>query len=148
MDVTSITTAAASLKLAKDLLNATLGIRDFNAVAEKIAQVNDQLLKAQDSLFLHTARMADLQEQLLSARAELAELKGKSEERNKYALVTIGKGNLVYALKQPQQGDSDSPASVEPMHYLCQRCFDSGSKVVLQPLGAGWHCATCRRSFG
>lgn len=145
MPVTSLITAATSLKLAKEGLEALIGIRDFNAVAVKIAAVNEQLLKAQDGLFMHTARMAELQQELLTARAELTELKQKASDREKYELFPIREGAFVYRLRQVHEGDQVAPGSSEPMHYLCQGCLSvRGHMIVLQLRGDHLWCDECK----
>ncbi|AJQ88075.1 hypothetical protein [Xanthomonas oryzae] len=133
MDFSSVGTALTSLQLAKEALNSILGIRDFNALAPKIAAINDQLLKAQDGLSMYAAKVADLQEKLLAATAELAQLKEKADERERYTLVELSSGIFVYRLKDgDDRHNVPVEGNAEPFHYLCQKCFHEGTKSILQ----------------
>lgn len=137
MDIVSLTTAMNSLKLAKDAVNAALSVRDFNAVATTLSGVNDQLLKAQDGLFIYSARLSELQEELSRAKDELRELKRVQAEHDKYTLFQISDGVFVYKSKAVPETIEGGSGSVEPGHYVCQRCFDQRPpiKVVLQQSG-------------
>jgi hypothetical protein len=151
VDISAISAAYSSLKIAKELLNATVGVRDFNITSSRVAAINDQLLKTQDGLFEASERMAKLQQDLFDANAELAELKKKADDHERYALVTIGqRGVMVYRLKDRKQGEQVVvEGDVEPPHYLCQACLDvRGHRVVLQPYGTGFLiCNGCKASF-
>ena len=83
MDFALISTAVGSLKAAKDLGQAALGIRDFNQFASTISQINDQLLKAQESLFTHNAQLMQLQQDHFEARDELRKLRDAATERGR-----------------------------------------------------------------
>ncbi|MGX9958556.1 hypothetical protein ACW0US_07220 [Xanthomonas euvesicatoria] len=152
MDFSSVGTAFTSLQIAKEGLNSILGIRDFNAIAPQIATINDQLLKAQDGLFMYAAKVADLQEKLLAATAELSELKKKAEERERYALVELSSGIFVYRLKDgDDRHNVPVEGNAEPVHYLCQKCFHEGTKSILQQnAGLGRitiDCFTCGAKY-
>lgn len=148
MEIASLTTVMASLKLAKDGVSAAMGVRDFNAVATALAGVNDQLLKAQESLFIYGARLAEVQDKLRDAEQELAELKRMRSERDKYTLVDMAKGLFVYRLNPKPSAGESLTGPIEPVHYLCQSCFDNRRhKVVLQPYGRGLVCNECKITF-
>jgi len=149
MDIPSISTAATSLHLAKQALDAMLGVKEFNSVAPQLADINRQLLDAQQGLFLHSAKMAELQEELLRAKAELGELRKKADERERYSLFQISGGGLVYRFKQVEGRADGIESDGQPPHYLCQPCLDVRNiKVVLQERAVDWHCAECKANFG
>nr|WP_308006548.1 hypothetical protein [Xanthomonas albilineans] len=149
MDFASVSTAFTSLQLAKEALNSILVVRDFNAMAPKIAAINDQLLKAQDGLFTCSTKVSELQEKLLAATAELTELKKKAEQHARYSLFQLSPGIFVYGLKQREDGHEFAvKGNAEPMHYLCQSCLDNrGHRVILQARGKGWVCIGCNAGF-
>lgn len=133
MDLTSIITALSSLNVAKDAAQAALAVRDFNAASSAIARITDELIKAQQGLLAQNAVMAELQLELAKKRDELAELKKAADERARYSLVELSEGVFVYRLNQGQEGGQISgPNGPEPIHHLCQTCFDQGIKSVLQ----------------
>jgi len=133
MDFALISTAVGSLKAAKDLGQAALGIRDFNQFASTISQINDQLLKAQESLFTHNAQLMQLQQDHFEARDELRKLRDAATERGRYTLFELSEGVFVYRAQESDVSRTTSDSSAgTPLHYLCQPCFDTGFKVVLQ----------------
>lgn len=150
MDATQIGIVATSLSVAKDIGKALIGIRDFNVVAERVAALNDQLLKAQEALLAHNTAMFQLQSENFEAREELRKLKEAVNERSCYALVDLGKGHLAYRLAIAAQSSApDAAANVHAPHYVCQPCYDNGRKVVLQRnyymgIAGGLDCPVCK----
>lgn len=133
MDASQIGIVATSLSVAKDIGKALIGIRDFNVVAERVAALNDQLLKAQEALLAHNAAMFQLQNEHFEAREELRKLKDAASERSRYALVDLGKGHFAYQMDvAPSPSAAGEPVSTHAQHYICQPCYDHGRKVVLQ----------------
>lgn len=133
MDLSLVTGAVASLRTAKEIGSALLEARDFTHSATKIAEMNNLLLKAQESLFAHNAQLMELQQQNFETGQELRKLKKASAERGRYALFEISDGTFVYRSKSvPATSGSGEPVSPEPQHDLCQPCFDAGVKSVLQ----------------
>lgn len=152
MDLSLVTGAYASLKAAKEIGVALLEARDFAQSATKIVEMNALLLKAQESLFVHNAQLMELQQQNFEASQEVRKLKEALAERGRYTLVEVTKGSFVYRANgvSPQDA-SGSPAATEPVHYLCQPCFDKGTKSVLQSKfvwGSGFlECTVCKHEF-
>lgn len=123
MDYALISTAFTALSHAKQLGEAMVGVRDFNKVASTVADINGQLLKAQESLFTHNAQLGELQAKYYEACEELRKLKETLAERGRYQLFQLSPGVFVYRA-------SEAPSELQ--HFLCQPCFDSGKKAVLQ----------------
>ncbi|WP_155773602.1 hypothetical protein [Burkholderia territorii] len=141
-----ISTAAASISLAKEIGKAAMGLRDFNAMAAKISDMNAALLTAQDSLFQHNAQLLTLQQELFQLRLELDAANAALSEKGRYELFEVSKGAFVYKSK------GESPD--EPTHYVCQPCFDTErQKVVLkfhpefQFHVASWNCPRCKNNW-
>ncbi|MRI41714.1 hypothetical protein D5301_05585 [Stenotrophomonas sp. MH181796] len=149
MDFSSIATAIASLKSAQELAAATLAVRDFNQSAVAIAQINEKLLAAQQGLLAHNIMLLQLQNEHFEATKELRELKEALSQKAGYELFDLGGGVIVYrANLAPQQAGTDSPGRTQPDHYLCQPCYDAGTKVVLQPGADGYmRCPVCRQTY-
>ena len=152
MDYSLITASVASLNIAKDLANAAIGLRDFNKLAGAVSQLNDQILKVQQSLLVHNTQLLVLQQQLMDSEKKCREMQKAHSERGRYALVAVSKGAFAYRLKSGIEVESEGgPAREEPDHHLCQRCFDSGTKVVLQR-GVAYgsvmlDCSVCKASI-
>lgn len=132
MDFSLIGAAATSLGIAKDLAKAAIGVRDFNAQAATIAQMNEQILKAQDALFIHSANMNELQQKHFETLEKLRAMEKLIAERGRYSLFEISKGVFVYrSVAGEYVGHDGNPIPAQPDHYVCQRCFDKGIKSVL-----------------
>lgn len=147
MDPSLLIGAFSALKAAKDAAQAALTIRDFNAAGAAISRITDELLKAQQILLTQQAAMAELQVELEKSRRELAELREKAKERGRYSLFEITEGVFVYRKNEITDGLEGGEGIPEPMHYLCQGCFDKGVKAVLQGWGNNWHCPICKHIY-
>ena len=153
MDFSLISAAVNSLRLAKDIGSSAIELRDFNQLAGEMAKMNGELLKAQDALFAHQTTLLEMHGKYADACNELRELKDALNERGRYALFEIGAGKFAYRLKVGGAGEpSVVPGANEPMHYLCQPCFDDGRKMVLQLYsdaadGPGAMCPHCGKYF-
>lgn len=148
MDISLVTGAVTAIKAARQIGSAALKVRDFNQFAGTIAEINEQLLKAQESLFEHNADMMDLQQKYFEACEELRALRKAATERDKYSLCEISPRVFVYRAKV---STGTAAEDAEPLHYLCQPCFDKGVKSVLQNYNQ-WgtvylHCTICNSKY-
>ncbi|WP_372356956.1 hypothetical protein ACCP99_08165 [Xanthomonas sp. NCPPB 3443] len=133
MDFGSINLVISSLGAAQTLAKAAVGIRDFNESAAALAQINEQLLAAQQGLLSHNVMLLQLQQENFETAKELRELKEAIAKKDSYPLVDIGNGSLAYAVDIQAGGESD-PEITHPQHHLCQICWDrDGLRSVLQP---------------
>lgn len=153
MDYSLINAAIGSLRLAKDIGNAAIELRDWNQLAGEMAKINGELLKAQEALFTHSSSLLELQEKYTQVVNELRKAQEIIAERERYALFEIGSGKFVYRLNTlPSVGEAAAPTAIEPMHYLCQPCFDLGRKMVLLVYpdaadGPVACCPSCKKFF-
>lgn len=133
MDLSAVSAVVSAISASKELAKAAIGVRDFNEMAPVIAQLNDQLLKAQDAMFKHNAQLMALQQENFEATEELRKMKEALAERGRYSLVELSDRVFVYRVNvSPSSGDMGNPVSTQPIHHLCQPCFDKGVKSVLQ----------------
>lgn len=145
MDASQISIVATSLSMARDITRTIIGIRDANLIAEKVTALNDQLLKAQEALLAHNAAMFQLQNQYFEAREELRKLQEAASEQGRYTLFELVPGKFAYRVNiAPEQSGSSEPGSAEPMHYVCQICFDQGRKAVLRIGTFVAYCPLCK----
>ena len=126
MDATSLVLISKGIGAARALADAVLKTRDTVKYGPVIAQMNEQLINVQGGLVTHNAEMMELQQKYYAACDELRRLKAVAAERECYSLHEIGPGVFAYRL--------DTSKKSEPLHYLCQPCFDKGVKSVLQDL--------------
>lgn len=133
MDLSLISTAFTALRAAKDIGNAAIELRDWNQMVGEITKINGELLKAQDALFTHNANLLELQQQMTQMINDLRLANEALAERGRYTLFEIGRGKLVYRFNVVQAESEGAEALAhQPIHYLCQPCFDLGRKMVLQ----------------
>ncbi|MET3390664.1 hypothetical protein ABIC33_001287 [Variovorax sp. 1140] len=151
MDFSLISGLVGSLKATYDLGSAAVGVRDANKLTEAVAEMNHKLLDAQQRLFAISSEAWALQQQLIDTQKENLELKATLEERGRYVLVELAKGNFALRSKV-KPTDASEPVDAEPEHYLCQPCFHKGVKVVLGLEGGQYspyiqRCAVCKHGI-
>jgi septal ring factor EnvC (AmiA/AmiB activator) len=143
MDLSLIGAATTALAAAKDIAKVAIGLRDSNQMAAAISQLNDQLLKAQDSLFSHQSQLLTMQQELfglkdtlrqketalIQAQDEISQLKKKKLNLEQYERYRHEGGAWAYRSKETPEGDEEPPV-------YCDNCFQSEELSVLQP-GAG-----------
>lgn len=134
MDFSFITGTAKGIKTAIDIGRNALAVRDAVLIAGEVARMNDQLLQAQQSLFAHNAALLDLQQIHFETRDKLRIATEQLAEKGRYVLFQTGVGQFAYRVNlAPAQSGTSEPVRSEPLHYICQQCFDRvGEKVVLR----------------
>lgn len=140
MDLSLIGATTAAISAAREIGKAAIGVRDFNQMATAISQLNEQLLKAQDSLFSHQTQLLAMQEELFGlkdtlrqketalteAQSEIAKLKQKKLDLDSYERVRHAGGAWVYRRKDVSPDNEDEPV-------YCDNCFQQEQLSVLQP---------------
>ncbi|MNM21179.1 hypothetical protein D3C81_315370 [compost metagenome] len=133
MDLASIGTAFTAIDLIRKGLSAAIDVRDFNQAAAELSKLNEALLSAQTALLAQNGALFDLQREKFETAEKLRKLEEALAERGRYSLVEVTTGGFAYRVNlAPQQGGASEPGSTEPVHYICQPCFDTGKKVILQ----------------
>jgi hypothetical protein len=139
-----LSTALSGAKTLFEVARAAMDARDDAKLKSAMTELHGKLYDATQAAMESAFQSAALQEVLLAAQNECAELKRKAAERERYAIAQIpGQGKVyAYARKPTQDGDE------EPTHYLCQPCYDKGIKSVLQPSkfhgGMEYLCTCCK----
>lgn len=140
MDLSLISATTTAIAAARDIGKAAIGLRDFNQMATAIAQLNEQLLKAQDSLFSHQTQLLTMQQEvfslkdtlrqteaaLIQAQDEISQLKEKKLELDQYERFMTSGGGWAYRRK-------NAPADGEDQPTYCAHCFEEQQLSVLQP---------------
>lgn len=127
MDVNMLGTAVSCLTAATDIGKSIVGIRDATVANTKVIEIQELLLKAQQSLFGHSAELQRLQQENFDLRERLRSLESEALNKLNYTLVELKAGNWTLARK----ANKDIPDVFVPMHYVCQPCFSLGREVVL-----------------
>lgn len=140
-DLTAIGAALASLKAAKDIAQAMIGLRDAAAFQSKMIEFQSAILDAQASAFSANEERSSLIERIRDLENEMADLKAWDKEARRYELTEVAARVFVYALKSNAQGS-------EPSHWICPSCYQKRQKSILQGLNSqsfGWvhRCPSC-----
>lgn len=149
MDWTAIGGIATSLATARDITKGMSALRDSTLINERTAALMEQLLKAQEGLLAHNSALLQIQGEHFEACEKLRKLEEAARERGRYTPFEITPGNFAYRVNlPPEQSGANEPGAAEPLHYLCQPCFDSGRKVMLNfrklhLRGNTWSCSVC-----
>jgi hypothetical protein len=150
VELSAIAAALSSLKAAKDIAEAMIGLRDAQAFQAKLLEFQSKLIDANNSAFAAQDERSALLERIGKLEEEVTRLKTWEREKQRYKLERLPPGVLVYALK-PEMAEG------EPPHRICAACYQRGKKSFLQELDEGYakchdcgselHWATGRGSF-
>lgn len=139
--------AIGGLKTALDIVKGLKSTADAVAINDAkiglqgaIIDAQQGLMTAQEAQSAHLARIDKLEQ-------DIVRLKNWAAEQKRYELSAIGGAAFAYILK-------DGMENGEPPHWLCQTCFQSGHKHILQFVktvqtngGRGtkseWKCNSC-----
>jgi hypothetical protein len=146
VSITDIGGALSSLKAAKDIAEAMVGLRDAAAFQEKRIELQSKILDAQERMLAAQDERTALVERTRALEREVARFKAWDAEKQRYELKRWGHGAFAYVLKGSEAGG-------EPIHALCTACYDRGVKSRLQANGDpvvsrhAWDCPTCKFSL-
>lgn len=144
MDFSVVTAAMSSISAAKTMGETLIGVRDFNQTAGIVSELNGELLKAQESLFTLSAQLLEMQQKEARTAQELRDLQESMAERARYSMHQLSQGVFVY-----RSNGVTAEGNGDPVHYLCQPCFDKGTKAVLVYSRVTGHhrCPVCRTDY-
>lgn len=128
MDLTLIQGAISGLKVASDLTKGFLDLKSMAEVQGKVIELQNAILAAQSNALAANADQVAMAEEIRNLKEDASRLKSWSTERSRYELKALEPGIFTYALKR------DSAAG-EPPHWICARCYNTGSKFLLQSEG-------------
>lgn len=129
VDFSQISAAVTAIGAASEIGKSLLGIRDSTIGNAKIIEIQELLLKAQNSLFAHNSELHKLQQENFDLANRLRALEEKQTKQSQYSLVEIGKGGFVL---EKIHSLENIPDSIQTKSYFCQPCFSGGREVVLQ----------------
>lgn len=124
-----IQSAIASLGMLRTIGAALVAERDRQKAAAIEIQYTDQILELQASLLNVFGAANQQAEALRTATERVRELEAEQRERKRYELVEPVAGFFAQRLRSATEL---SERANEPVHMLCQACFDGGRKAVLR----------------
>lgn len=137
--------ALAHVQVASQIVQGMLSLKTDAAVSAKALELNRVLIELTEQIFACQAQIAALISRESELKAEVANLKDWSHDKERYELCEIVPGTLAYRVQPGMQG-------AEPMHYLCPRCYQQHIKSILQDGGIKDHrhylqCPECQTVF-
>ena len=155
MDLSLIASLGSAINSAVDLARSAVAVRDAAVMSVRVAEINEQLLSAQRSLFAHNTDLLALQQQMFQTQQELAVAKEALAKHRQYALFEISPGVHVYrsrAAHTAQCPDMGEAFEVEPTHYVCPVCRgELGLYILLirreTPIEIHHACPRCKETF-
>lgn len=142
-----ITAALSGLRALVGMAGAALEARDDAKAKQAIADMSERLLGAYDAALGLAENARALRMCADEAEADLAKLKAQLSERSRYQLAKVSATGDFFAY-QLRPAAELLERQDEPMHFLCQPCFDiRGHKAVLKTVPIGLRrymaCPSC-----
>jgi hypothetical protein len=107
--------------LAKDLVD----LHDATARQGKVAELQKQILDAQESALAANQERSELVESIRELKEKMVTLEAWHIEKQRYELKELEPGAFAYVIKESVRGS-------EPVHWLCTTCYERGKKRILQ----------------
>jgi hypothetical protein len=111
----------AGLSLFKSMYDAAKDLKDMNDATIR----NGAVIELQEKILSAQREQAELIEIAGALKARVAELEAWDADKKRYKLADLGRGMSVYSLK-------DGMENGEPPHHLCAACYNEGHKSIMQ----------------
>lgn len=140
MDLSAVTAALGGVKHALGIVEAAADAKKAHDIAGVKVELLTALAKVCSDLADANMAQVALAEELRQAKETIARDKKWAREAKRYRLEALGPAAHAYTLKPEAAGE-------EPMHHLCQPCYEQQHKVILQFSGfeAGCRRLSCSR---
>jgi rubrerythrin len=125
IDVSAIPGLLSSLKVLKDMTQATVEMRDIVAFRERLIEIQPKIIDAYDAAIRAQIDRSALLEQIRELEKQVAGFEAWEAEKQRYELVKLHAGALAFRVKESMRG-------AEPEHYICASCYQEGKKSILQ----------------
>jgi cell division protein FtsB len=137
-----IAAAMTSTKAASDIAKSLLTLRDEEAVRSRVFDLTSSLMELQQQMMTAQREQMALIDEVADLKDALKSLQAKSSLLDRYELLGVGPGKVVYALTAEFKG-------TEPEHFCCTNCYDSGKRSVFRGSkpDQGWMrfvCPACK----
>jgi hypothetical protein len=139
-DIAAIDGLVASLRAAADITKA-IKDGDPGEYRSKLFGLTREIMSAASCALAVQSEQIDLVRSKRELEEELARLKAWNAEKYRYELQSVGPGANAYVPKQSMRG-------IEPMHWLCADCFQTGKRRFLNESHSDLHflyykCGEC-----
>lgn len=147
IDTAAIGIVSSSISAAIDIAKGLTAVRDAAMTAQQTSALAEKLLQAQEALLRHNAGMFELQAKYFEACEELRKIREAATDQQRYPLVNLGFGFFAHRVDPaPQPGGTTLPGTAQEPYYLCQQCLEHGRRSVLQVGPYRAICTACKLS--
>jgi len=126
----------AGLSAFKTLFDTARSLKDMNDAVVRSAAV----IELQEQILSARAQQIELIERVRELEREVAQFKTWETEKQRYKLKDFGQNTFAYELKPEAAND-------EPEHLICPQCYQTGRKSILQFEGRDVHQRESYRCF-
>jgi vacuolar-type H+-ATPase subunit I/STV1 len=102
-----------------------VNLHDTIARQEKVAELQEQILDAQESAIGANQERVTLIETISELKQKVAQLEAWNTEKERYKKVEVTEGVIAYTLKEGTE-------SGEPAHYACTDCYSDKKISILK----------------
>jgi hypothetical protein len=130
-DAATISAGLQSLKAAFDIGKALLNLSLSAQIQDRIREMNDRILAAQESAIASRDYQSALLQQIGNLEKQITDLEAWNAEAETYELTNVREPNnpagpaFAYA---PKKGAH----TAEPPHFICAQCYEERHKSILQ----------------
>jgi hypothetical protein len=145
--LTDLSSALGSLQSASSIIKTLSGLRTDSESSAQLAELNRQIMAAQTSAIQANTAQFALIERVRKLEADIVSFETWNTEKKRYELKEISRGSFAYILKEDARGS-------EPIHHICQICYEKGNKTILQLKHPGiasqfgkryvYYCPSCK----
>jgi hypothetical protein len=114
-----------TLKTAYDLAKDLVNLHDTTVRQGRVAELQRQILDAQQSAIDANQERATLMETISQLRGKVAQLEAWNTEKQRYKKVEVATGVIAYTLKEGMENG-------EPIHYACTDCYSDNKISILK----------------
>ena len=125
-DMTAIAAALSSLKAAKDVAEAMIGLRDAAAFQGKLLEFQSKLIDANNAAFAAQDERSTMLERIRELEEKVTSFEAWETRKEQYELQQVAWGATALMLKPEARGS-------EPAHWVCTGCFENRKVSILQP---------------
>ena len=143
MDAITFDMAINGIKAAASLSKELLALKIRGDIKGKVSEIDAELVSALQHATTAYSSQMELTKRVHDLEEEVMRLEDWNVNKQDYELKSIGGTSFAYMMKE-------SAKTSEPKHWLCQPCFDSSKKSVLQGKerpakgrGKFWACNSC-----
>lgn len=140
-----VSTGLASFGALTEMLGLLVNERDRQKALTIQIEFTNKLLEAQTHLSQLQGTVIDQQRLIATLEQRVRDMAAREAEKERYVLAKLGTEREFFAYRLRGSAELVERAD-ELSHFICQPCFETGKKVVLNGNGDGfWECTSCNR---